>query len=236
LSLTRLVYTSTYRPGGGRKTVRAGRVIADGGALVAADLYCPAGMTTSLDLGLDVSALALLWLWAGQSMGLVTNDSGSNEVQRLTITGAATGGYYEVIYGGDVAQINEGDSAATIQATLESLSTLAPGEVSCSGGPIAVGVPVDVEFVGPLAGTNLAQMTLGLQALTPAGVGGVTTITDGGPGTGDSDAIDLLAGRGLVWWPGCGHACPLDYDVTAVHLTNATGTPAMFRLRANLTI
>ncbi|MGE3487450.1 MAG: fibronectin type III domain-containing protein [Nitrospira sp.] len=104
-----------------------------------------------------------------------------NEIERVTITGAPTGGTFTLTFNGQTtAGIAYNAAASAVQAALEALSNIGVGDVACTGGPLP-GTAVDVEFTGALAGTNVTQMTA-----TPSLTGGtspavtVTTITQGG--------------------------------------------------------
>lgn len=92
---------------------------------------------------------------------LITYDVVTNEVQRLVQTGTRTGGTFRLTYSGQTTeQIPDGSTAATIASSLEALSTIGAGNVTCSGGPLANGVSVYITFIGDLAGQNLPLITL----------------------------------------------------------------------------
>lgn len=80
-----------------------------------------------------------------------------NEVQVITITGGPTGGTFTLTYGGQTtAAIPYNAAAGAVQAALEALSNIAPGDVTVTG---AAGGPYTITFTGTLAGTNVAQIT-----------------------------------------------------------------------------
>lgn len=82
-----------------------------------------------------------------------------NEKQSITITGTPTGGTFTLTYSGQTtAGIAYNANAAAVQAALEALSNIAPGDVVVTGGP-GPGTPWVVEFAGTLAMTNVALMT-----------------------------------------------------------------------------
>lgn len=85
--------------------------------------------------------------------------SGTNEVQRLTISGSPSQGSCAVTFGGQTATINYDDTSSEAQTSLEALSSIGTGNVSCSGGPLP-GTPIDYTFIGDLAATNVAQATV----------------------------------------------------------------------------
>ena len=112
-----------------------------------------------------------------------------NEVQRITST--ASGGDMDVTYSGQTAtNVAWNVSAATLQTALEGLSNIAPGDVAVTGGPLPT--PIDVEFTGTLAGTNVAQMTINSTDLT-GGTATVTTTTAGAPADNDADLAVAVA-------------------------------------------
>ena len=76
-----------------------------------------------------------------------------NEVQEISST--QTSGTFTLGYGGQVtAAIDFDATAAEIQTALEALSTINVGEISVTGSSIDV-APVEVEFIGALAETNV---------------------------------------------------------------------------------
>jgi hypothetical protein len=94
-----------------------------------------------------------------------------NEVETITIN--ATGGTYTLTFSGQTtAAIAYNANAAAVQAALEALSNIAPGDVLVTGGPGASN-PLTVEFRGVYAGTNVTQMTSSAASLT----GGTHTAT-----------------------------------------------------------
>ncbi|MBZ6211640.1 hypothetical protein KVH31_34660 [Streptomyces olivaceus] len=119
----------------------------------------------------------------------------TSEVQTVTITGGPTGGTYTLTFSGQTtAGIPYNASAAQVQAALEALSNINPGDVTAGGGPHP-GTPVTVTFGGQYSGDNVAQMTASGTNLT----GGTTpavavTTTTAGGGAAASDGTEVLAG------------------------------------------
>jgi hypothetical protein len=121
--------------------------------------------------------------------------NGTNEVQRLTLTGSPTGGTFRLQVAGGVTQpIAYNASAATIQAALRAVPTVGSAGVTCTGGPLNSGFVV-VTFGGKLGRQNVATMAV----RNPAFVGGtapavaVTTTT---PGV-DATHINAVTGQVL---------------------------------------
>jgi len=107
---------------------------------------------------------------------------GPDEVQTITITGTPTGGTYTLTFSGQTtASIVYNATSGAVQAALEALSNIAPGDITCAGGPHP-GTPITVTFGGGIYdGTNVAQMTAtaSLTGGTSPAVA-VTTTTPGG--------------------------------------------------------
>jgi hypothetical protein len=92
--------------------------------------------------------------------------TGTNEVQTLTITGTPTGGTFKLAYNGAVTTaIAYNAAAAAVQAALEALSTIGTGNVLGGGGALP-GTPVTLTFQGSLANTNTAAVTVADNSLT----------------------------------------------------------------------
>jgi hypothetical protein len=101
----------------------------------------------------------------------------TDEVQTLTEGGSGLTSFTITYSGQTTASIDDDATAAEVQAALEALSNIAPGDVTVTGGPLATG-PFTVTFGGTLADTNVAAMTT-----TPTGGTGtvdVATTTAGG--------------------------------------------------------
>jgi hypothetical protein len=109
--------------------------------------------------------------------------NGTDEIQRLTISGTATGGTFTISWSGQTtAAIVYNATAAQVQTALEGLSNIGVGEVACSGGQLP-GTAVDIRFQNALGGMNQAAVTTtsSLTGSGPAIV--VSTPTPGVRGT-----------------------------------------------------
>lgn len=87
-------------------------------------------------------------------------NSGTNEVQQLTITGSPTGGTYTLTYPDPVfgnfttTPLAHNANAATIQAALEAITRIGVGNVTVTGtGPYVI------TFVNQKGGQNVPQLT-----------------------------------------------------------------------------
>lgn len=140
---------------------------------------------------LDVAKLIFWVIWEGGLLYEFTNATaptviaggGTNEVQKVTITGTPTGGTFTLSFGGNTtAAIAFNATASAVDTALEALASIGTGGVTVTGGP-GPGTPWTVTFVGSKAATNVAQMTAtsSLTGGTPAIA--VTTVTDGINGT-----------------------------------------------------
>ncbi len=111
--------------------------------------------------------------------GGVYVSAGTSEVQTVTITGTPTGGTFTLTYSGQTTAAIAFDAvAAAVQAALEALSNLAPGDVVVTGGP-GPGTPYTVTFAAALG--NVVQLTADGALLTggAAPAVGVVTATPG---------------------------------------------------------
>lgn len=83
----------------------------------------------------------------------------SNSVQRLTITGAPTGGTFTITFDGQTtAGIAPGAEAVDVLSALEALSNIDIGDVRVTGGDLPSEY-VDIEFRGQYANTAVTLMT-----------------------------------------------------------------------------
>jgi len=143
-----------------------------------------------------VKLAASLSLVAGT---LLAEKIGTNELQKIVITGGPTGGSFTITFGGQTtAAIAYNAPAQDVEAALEELSTVGDGNVKCSGGQLPAGI-IYIEFTGELGGANQAQVTTTdslTGGSTPATA--VSTVRAGAAGTaGTYAAYDPDATGGL---------------------------------------
>lgn len=92
------------------------------------------------------------------------NFGGVNEVQTITQTGSPTGGTYKLGYRGQVTgNIAQAATAAAVQAALEALDRIGPGNVVVAG---SNGGPYTVTFQRSLGARDVPTLTLAANALT----------------------------------------------------------------------
>lgn len=113
---------------------------------------------------------------------VTAGDPGVNEIQRVSIPAATSGGTFTLTFQGEeTAAIAYDASAATIQTALEALSNIAAGDVSVGG----ASPTWTVEFQQAYANVNVPLLTGDGSSLTGAGSIGHETIQDGSPGVNE---------------------------------------------------
>jgi hypothetical protein len=90
----------------------------------------------------------------------------ASAIQTLSVGGNPTGGSFTLSFGGQTSgAIAFNATAAQVQAALQSVATIGPGGVTCSGGPLP-GTPVLIVFAGPLAFRAQPLITVGANNLS----------------------------------------------------------------------
>lgn len=135
-------------------------------------------------------------------VGVFQRGTVNNEVQTLGL-GAATAGTVTITFdGATTGAIAFNATAAAVQAALEGLPNVGPGDIVVTGGPLP-GV-ITLTFGGQYAGRNVAEITV-----TPTGLtGGVVTIVTttqggavaGGVTDGRADPLNIV-GINDTWLP-----------------------------------
>lgn len=109
----------------------------------------------------------------------------TDEVQTLTVGGSGLTSFTITYSGQTTASLDDQATAAEVQAALEALSNLAPGDVVVTG---AAGGPWTLTFGGTLIDTNVAAVTT-----TPTGGSGTvvvaTTTAGGAEGSGGLETL-----------------------------------------------
>lgn len=108
----------------------------------------------------------------------------TNALQKIELVGTYTGGTFTLTI--DLGSGNEttaaiayNATAATVQAAIEGLASVTPGDVTVTGGP-GPGTPWFVTFKGTYAGTDVNSFSVDGTSLTGNGSVAVTTTTQGG--------------------------------------------------------
>jgi hypothetical protein len=151
---------------------------------------------------------------------------GSDETQRVAITGGPTGGTFKLKFSGQTtAAIPYNATATQLESALVALSNVGPGDVTVVGGP-GPGSPWNVTFTGGLGKTNVPAMTLGNKSFTGGSnpnvvittpTPGVSAVYNGYPVT--KDAITGYIGTKDATAP-AGHTNPADRMVHPVDRGN----------------
>lgn len=121
-------------------------------------------------------------VWGHYDPGTVVN-----EQQSLIATGGTVGDFTLTFDGATTAPIAWNATAAAVQAALEALPNIAPGDVVCAGGPLP-GTAVTIDFAGQYADTNVPALivvdniTNGTATITTPQAGGGTGAATGGAG------------------------------------------------------
>ncbi len=149
-----------------------------------------------LDVGDALDAMAFgAPVYLSVTDGTLTDTNpATDEIQTVTITGSPTGGTFTLTYDGQTTSaIAYNASAATVQAALEALSNIGPGNVSVSG---SAGGPYSVRFINELEETNVSAMTASGASLTGGSSPGVTIAT------ATAGVQEVIVGRVRPAWNG----------------------------------
>lgn len=184
--------------------------------------WLPASGAVSLSVCIRPSRLQLLVIDGRRPMTIT--DGGVNEVQRLTITGAA--GNYSLDFNSQVTgSLAFNASAATVQSALQGLSNVGAGNIVCTGGPGGT-APIDITFTGALGLANQNQIIFGL--VDPGlAASTLTTLTNGVAGT---PLLTVRQGMPIVWHPYHWAACPIATDRDTLTLVNGSAIPGRARI------
>lgn len=129
---------------------------------------------------------------------------GTDEIQSVSLTNDPTGGTFTLSWNNGsstqtTAAIAYNATSGDVRDALVATSTIAPGDVITSGGPLPT-TPVSVKFTGAYAGTNVNQMTGSGASLTQnAIVGTISTIQDGSPDSGSITHATTVPGTPQVY-------------------------------------
>lgn len=119
--------------------------------------------------------------------GTVLGEVGTNEVQRITVTGGPTGGSFTATVLGQTATIPYNATAAQVKALIGALSSVGVDNVLTSGGPLP-GSTVDVTFINLLGDKDITTITVNNAGLT-GGTSPAAAITTPTAGTGTGPGI-----------------------------------------------
>jgi hypothetical protein len=147
-------------------------------AAYAGQANCSIGIQGEMDGFSEMTPGTALWPSASVAGGLdtdaPTNTSRVNEVQTITLADAAGADTFTLTFSGQTTSALDDDAtAAAVQAALEALSNLVPGDVVVTG---SAGGPYTVTFGGSFAGQAVPP-------LTGTGTGCTVTVAETTPGT-----------------------------------------------------
>jgi hypothetical protein len=111
---------------------------------------------------------------------------GVNEVQSLVATGGTAGTFTLTFIGQTTAPIAFDATAAEVQAALEALSNVNPGDIVAAGGPLPA-TPVTLTFGGQYAGQDVPALVVADSVTDGDAV--ITTTT---PGVAASEVVELV--------------------------------------------
>jgi hypothetical protein len=120
--------------------------------------------------------------------------SGTAEVQTLTASGTVSGGTYTLTFAGQTTSpIAYNASAATVQAALEALAAVVPGDVLVGGGPFPA-TPLTFTFYGNYSGDapTLTITTTGLTGSTPGAAFATSTAGVAGAADGRQTLTNIV--------------------------------------------
>lgn len=128
----------------------------------------------------------------GQSTYIVLSNTelsaltATNEVQSLVATGGTAGDFTLTFIGQTTAAIAYNATAAAVQAALEALPNVNPGDIVAAGGPLPT-TPVTLTFGGQYAGQDVPALVV-VDNITD----GTATITTPTPGVAAGEIVQLV--------------------------------------------
>jgi ribosomal protein S11 len=142
-------------------------------------LYYTGDGVPKMRVGTDVYNLKVQYPTAA----LTATVGGTNEVQQIVVS--ATGGTFTVTFDGSTTTaLAYNISAASLQAALEALDNIEPGDVTVTGGPGATAALV-ITFGGRYAYENVDEVTTNSASLTGGSSTATVSTTTQGSGSGD---------------------------------------------------
>jgi len=151
----------------------------------------------------------------------------ASAIQTLSVGGNPTGGSFTLSFGGQTSgALAFNATAAQVQSALQSVATIGPGGVTCSGGPLP-GTPVLIAFAGPLALRTQPLITVGANNLTGGATPAPSVVqTTAGALVSDVQTISVsgtpTAGTFQLTFGGQTSA-PVPFNATAAQIQAALG-------------
>ncbi len=164
-----------------------------------AGTYVVAFTTTNADTNFAQMSVATNALTGGTAPSITISTLEDGNVDIITLP--TSDGFSPTVNFGTTAF--EADGVRSVQAHLENLLNIAPGDVSLVGGDLP-GTPIDVTFQGAYAGVTLPLMTINTASLVTPGDLEVASFVIAADGVADSFSTNIgsLTGvRGLAFSP-----------------------------------
>lgn len=160
--------------------------------------------------------------------------AGTQEVNTLTGTGTISGGTFTITYSAQTTTaIPYNATAADVQAALEALSNIAPGDIIVTGGPIAT-VPFVLTFGGTLNGTVAgAPVTASAVSLTGTTPGITVTRTVTGASVTGSGFLHTIIPSDAAQLPFLGIEERIGAGLEVFNYTDAVVNTLHFEADAN---
>jgi hypothetical protein len=185
-------------------------------------------VNNSITLALTAANLQSVFLLSDKGCTLRTNNTNTADVQTISITGAPTGGSFPIGFGNAVAIAAYNTNAASLQTTLQAMTSIGNSNINCSGGPLPTN-GIICTFAGTLNtglqavfSTNSAGLTGGTNAAVS-----VAHTTSGLP----SNTIVLTAGIPLVWGTSQGYgANPFTANVNGAFVSCTPATRLQMKI------
>lgn len=137
------------------------------------------------------SGIALGKISASGKYGPYQPGPETNEIQSLVATGGTAGDFTLTFDGETTAAIAYNANAAAVQAALEGLSNINPGDVVCAGGPLP-GTAVTITFGGQYADTDVPTLVVADNVTN--GDATITTPTQGEGAGAATDGRETFSG------------------------------------------
>ncbi len=167
---------------------------------------------------------------AAQIKVWIDKDTGTSQVNLVTITGSPTGGTFTITVDGQTTGgIAYNAAAATAQTALEALSNVAAGDVTVTG---SAGGPYTLTFAGSLAYKSLTVSSSGASLTGGTAPAATTTVvTAGDPSDYAATAVD-----GAVISLTSANCTPAGAIVPGSNVTDAASGPAVFSAGSKVTV
>ena len=147
----------------GLASIGAGNIACTGGPINTATVICTfQGALASTNVATMTSASSLLGAAPTITVAVTTSGTaaGLNERQQVYSTGTITGGTFTLTYdGATTTNLDYTATATATQTALTDLSNIGASDATATGGSLNT-LPIEVEFKGSLASTNVSEMTV----------------------------------------------------------------------------